>query len=114
ARRGCDLLGGRSDHLGCDAVAAGLIASLSRPGGNITGVTCLSSELSGKRGELLREGGPNGLKLGVVWKPGDPGKAVEWRNTEAAARALKMKPISQEVYGPGAFNPFLPAPPGPP
>jgi putative ABC transport system substrate-binding protein len=42
--------------------------------------------------------------LGVVWNAGDPGKAIEWRNTEAAARALKMKPISLEVHGPGDFN----------
>jgi putative ABC transport system substrate-binding protein len=50
----------------CDAVAAGLIASLSRPGGNITGISCLSSELSGKRLELLREAGPNASNVGVV------------------------------------------------
>jgi putative tryptophan/tyrosine transport system substrate-binding protein len=88
----------------CDAVAAGLIASLSRPGGNITGVSCLSSELSGKRLDLLREVSPNVSNLGVVWNTGDPGKAIEWRNTELAARALKMKPISLEVHGPGDFN----------
>src|SRR4030095_15350777 len=88
----------------CDAVAAGLIASLSRPGGNITGVSCLSSELSGKRLDLLRAASPNVSNLGVVWNAGDPGKAIEWRNTELAARALRMKPISLEVHGPGDFD----------
>ena len=88
----------------CDAVAAGLIASLSRPGGNITGITCLSSEISGKRLELLREASPNVSRLGVVWNAGDPGKAIEWRNTEVAARAVKMTPTSLEVRGPDDFN----------
>ena len=88
----------------CDAVAAGLIASLSRPGGNITGVSCLSSELSGKRLDLLRAASPKVSNLGVVWNTRDPGKAIEWRNTELAARALKMKPISLEVHGPGDFD----------
>ena len=94
----------------CDAVAAGLIASLSRPGGNITGISCLSSELSGKRLGLLREASPNVSNLGVVWNADDPGKTIEWRNTEVAARALKMKPISLEVRGPGDFNALFTAP----
>ena len=97
----------------CDAVAAGLIVSLSRPGGNITGISCLSSELSGKRLELLREVSPNVSNLGVVWNAGDPGKAIEWSNTQAAARALKMKPISLEVHGPGDFNTLFTATTGP-
>jgi putative ABC transport system substrate-binding protein len=88
----------------CDAVAAGLITSLSRPGGNITGISCLSSEISGKRLELLREVSPNVSRLGVLWNAGDPGKAIEWRNTEVAARAVKMKPTSLEVHGPDDFN----------
>jgi putative ABC transport system substrate-binding protein len=88
----------------CDAVAAGLIVCLSRPGGNITGISCLSSELSGKRLGLLREANPNVSSPGVVWNAGDPGKAIEWRNTEAAARALKMKPISLEVHSSGDFD----------
>ena len=88
----------------CDAVAAGLIASLSRPGGNITGITCLSSEISGKRLELLREASPNVSRLGVVWNAGDPGKAIEWRNIEVAARAVKMTPTSLEVRRPDDFN----------
>jgi putative ABC transport system substrate-binding protein len=50
----------------CDAVAAGLIESLSRPGGNVTGITCMSSEISGKRLELFREVVPRVSRLGVV------------------------------------------------
>jgi putative ABC transport system substrate-binding protein len=97
----------------CDAVAAGFIASLARPGGNITGITCLSSEISGKRLEMLREASPNVSRLGVVWNGGDPGKAIEWRNTEVAARALKMKPMSLEVHRPDDFNVLFTATPRP-
>jgi putative ABC transport system substrate-binding protein len=46
--------------LACDAVAAGFISSLARPGGNITGITCISSEIAGKRLELLRQMLPEG------------------------------------------------------
>jgi len=81
----------------CDAVAAGLIQSLSRPGGNVTGITCLSSDLSAKRLELLRQVAPKMSRLAVVWNASDPGKAVEWRNTQVAAQAFGMTPTSLEV-----------------
>jgi putative ABC transport system substrate-binding protein len=93
----------------CDAVAAGLIESLSRPGGNITGITCLSSELSAKRLELLRQMVPKMSRLAVVWNAGDPGKAVEWRNTQVAARAFGMTATSLEVRNPGDINTVLTA-----
>jgi putative ABC transport system substrate-binding protein len=75
----------------CDAVAAGLIASLARPGGNVTGVTCISGEIASKRLELLREHLPRLGRLAVVYNPDDPGKAVEWKETEAAGRAMGLK-----------------------
>ncbi len=74
----------------CDAVAAGLISSLARPGGNITGITCISSEIAGKRLELLRQMRPRAGRIGVLYNRDDPGKAIELRETEAAARALGM------------------------
>src|SRR5262249_8008762 len=93
----------------CDAVAAGLIESLSRPGGNVTGITCMSSEISGKRLELFREVVPRASRLGVVWNAGDPGKAVEWRNTQVAARALGMTPTSLEVRSPSDIDTIIKA-----
>jgi putative ABC transport system substrate-binding protein len=81
----------------CDAVAAGLVSSLAQPGGNITGVTCLSSEIAGKRLALLKEVVPKVSRLGIVWNPTDPGKNVEWKNTEVAAQGLGMHVRSLEV-----------------
>jgi putative ABC transport system substrate-binding protein len=77
--------------IACDAVASGLIASLGRPGGNITGVTCISRDIAGKRIELLRQSLPHLGRLAVLYNPDDPGKAIEWRETEAAGRVLGLK-----------------------
>src|SRR5439155_13965878 len=66
----------------CDAVASGIVSSLAKPGGNITGITCVSSEIAGKRIALLKEVTPKLARLGVVWNPGDPGKSIEWKNTQ--------------------------------
>src|SRR5262249_28945708 len=84
----------------CDALAAGFVDSLSHPSGNLTGISCQSSEVCSKRLALLREAVQKASRVGVVWNPGDPGKAIEWRNTEVAARALRMAPTSLEVRTP--------------
>jgi ABC-type uncharacterized transport system substrate-binding protein len=76
--------------LGCDAVAAGIISSLARPGGNITGVTCIYSEIVSKQLELLRELLPKVRRIAVLYNPNDPSKAIQGREMEAAARALGM------------------------
>jgi putative ABC transport system substrate-binding protein len=91
----------------CDALAAGLVDSLSRPGGNLTGISCLSSEIGSKRLALLREAIPKVSRVGVVWNAGDPGKTIEWRNTEIAARALGMTPTSLEVRSPSDIDAVL-------
>jgi putative ABC transport system substrate-binding protein len=92
-----------------DPVAAGLIDSLAHPGGNITGLTRLTRELSGKRLELLKEIVPTILRVGVLWDANvtTPGSAV--KDYEAAAPALKLQLQSLEVRGPkpdleGAFK----------
>jgi putative ABC transport system substrate-binding protein len=70
-----------------DLVGTGLVASLARPGGNITGSTEISPEVSGKRLELLREAIPKAVHVGVVWYPRKGGSdEEEVRATEAAAR----------------------------
>jgi putative tryptophan/tyrosine transport system substrate-binding protein len=90
--------------IACDAVAAGLIASLARPGGNITGVTCMSREIAGKRIELLRDSLPHLGRLAVLYNPDDPGKAIEWRETEAAGRALGLKVTAVPIRDPKEFQ----------
>ena len=81
-----------------DPVAAGLVDSLARPGGNVTGITRLTQELSGKRLELLKEVVPGISRVGVLWTRGSTGL----KDHEAAARALKIRLQSLEVRGPNA------------
>jgi putative ABC transport system substrate-binding protein len=63
--------------LACDAVEAGLVASLARPGGNITGITCASGELGAKRAETLRELVAKLSRLAIVYNPADPHTRLE-------------------------------------
>src|SRR5262249_2649439 len=92
-----------------DPVATGLIDSLAHPGGNITGLTRLQRELSGKRLELLKEVIPKIVRVGVLWETDDPAAAIAFKEYDAAAHALKIQLQSLEVRGPnpdleGAFR----------
>jgi putative ABC transport system substrate-binding protein len=83
-----------------DPVATGLVDSLARPGGNITGLTRLTRELSGKRLELLTEVVPGISRVGVLGDAKLPGSAIAFKEYEAAARALKIQLLSLELRGP--------------
>ncbi len=74
-----------------DLVRTGLVASLARPGGNITGIATFASDLAGKRLELLKEVVPKTSHLLVLWNPENPGTAIDWRDTHVAAQALGVK-----------------------
>jgi ABC-type uncharacterized transport system substrate-binding protein len=76
-----------------DPVAAGLVASLARPGGNITGPTLLSEELVGKQLELLIEVVPKMSRVAVLWNPTNAGNARQLRAAEAAAPGLRLQPV---------------------
>ena len=78
-----------------DPVEIGLVASLSRPGGNVTGVTFISSELAAKRLELLKEIIPGVSRVAVLWDPTHVD--LEFRELEAGARALGVRLQSVEV-----------------
>ena len=80
-----------------DPVGAGIVASLARPGGNITGLTHLSPDLSGKRLELLKEVVPRLVRVAVLWNPNHPGQPAAFKDTQAAALALKVALISSEA-----------------
>jgi putative ABC transport system substrate-binding protein len=80
-----------------DPVGTGIIPSLSRPGGNITGLTSISPELDGKRLELLREVIPNLSHIAVLWNAASPLQVVGERQTQAAAQVLRMKVLSLGV-----------------
>ena len=83
-----------------DAVGTGLVASLARPGGNVTGLTFIAPESSGKRLELLKEALPGATRVAVLWNPADPPRKLELRETEGAAQRLGVKLLSVEVEGP--------------
>jgi putative tryptophan/tyrosine transport system substrate-binding protein len=80
-----------------DPVATGLVDSLARPGGNITGLTRLTRELGGKRLELLKEVVPKILRIAVLWDTESPSSASAFKDYEAAARAFKIPIQSLEV-----------------
>ena len=80
-----------------DPVAVGLINSLARPGGNITGVTNIAPVLAGKRLELLKETMAKFSRGAVLWNPKDPGSAPQWRESQLAARELGLQLHSMEV-----------------
>jgi ABC-type uncharacterized transport system substrate-binding protein len=73
-----------------DPVATGLVASLARPGGNITGLTLNHPETGGKRLELLREVSPRMSRIAVLSNRDNPATAAEWKEIQAAARALRV------------------------
>ena len=80
-----------------DPVATGFVASLARPGGNVTGNSSMSPELSGKRVALLREVSPVISRVAMLWNPDIRGAVLDYRETESAARALRMQLQSVEV-----------------
>ncbi len=73
-----------------DPVGQGFVAGLPRPGGNITGLTNLTSELVGKRLELLKEVIPQLSRVAVLWTPDHPASTT-WRRTEVAAQSLGVQ-----------------------
>jgi putative ABC transport system substrate-binding protein len=92
-----------------DPVAEGLIDSLARPGGNITGLSRLTRDLSGKRLELLKEVVPGISRVGVLEDADVPLQIKPFKDYQAAGRALKIQLQSLEIRGPnpdleGAFQ----------
>ncbi|HEV8344395.1 MAG TPA: ABC transporter substrate-binding protein [Candidatus Binatia bacterium] len=74
-----------------DPLATGIVASYARPGGNVTGVTTVSTELSGKRLELLKEVVPNVSRVAVLFNPTNVGSPYALKETEAAAQLLALQ-----------------------
>jgi len=92
-----------------DPVGAGLISSLARPGGNITGLTNIFTELSAKRLELLKEVAPRVSRVAILWNPTHPGQAIAWQQTQQAAQTLGLVLFSAEVRRPEDFSPAFTA-----
>jgi ABC-type uncharacterized transport system substrate-binding protein len=88
---------------GVDPVAQGLVASLAHPGGNITGLTIMTRELTGKRLELLQEAVPGLSRVALLVDAGSPNRQVLLDEHEAAARVLGVQLLPLEVRGPDEF-----------
>ena len=80
-----------------DPVATGLVASLARPGGNVTGLSAQQADTAGKRLELLREVVRGLRRLGILVNVGDPGAMLDRREVETAARALNLEVVTSEI-----------------
>lgn len=87
-----------------DAVATGLIDSLRRPGGNVTGLSDELAQLSAKRMELLKEAVPKAGRIAVLWNSTDPGMLHRFRAIENAARVLKVEIDSLALQSPEDFD----------
>jgi putative tryptophan/tyrosine transport system substrate-binding protein len=82
-----------------DPVGTGLVTSLARPGGNVTGLSLQMTDLAGKRLELLREVVPNLRRLGIMVVVGNPATVRETREVEATARAFNLELATVEIRG---------------
>jgi putative ABC transport system substrate-binding protein len=90
---------------GIDPVEAGLIESLARPGGNVTGITNLTVELGGKRLELLKEAVPKVARVAVLYEPANPASVIEVKEVlPVAARALRLTLALWEVRTADGFD----------
>ena len=74
-----------------DPVRVGLVSSLGKPGGNITGFTTLTGQLTAKRLQLLKELIPTATRIGLIGNPGTPNALIQIQDAEAAARELKVQ-----------------------
>jgi ABC-type uncharacterized transport system substrate-binding protein len=87
-----------------DPVGSGLVASLARPGGNVTGMSLMAPDLGGKRLELLKEVLPQLAHVAIIWNAANPYSAIVFDETQGAAKKLTIKLQSLEVRSPGDFD----------
>jgi putative ABC transport system substrate-binding protein len=83
--------------IAADPIGSGFVLSLAHPGGNITGMSSLTSDLGSKRVELVKEIVPDAKRVAVLWNPGNVSKVAEWKETEAAAQISGLRLQSVEV-----------------
>jgi putative ABC transport system substrate-binding protein len=91
-------------QLAIDPVAAGIVNSFARPGGNITGLTNAAGALAGKRLELLKQFVPKLSRVAIMWEPKNAGSAQVWKDCQPAARELGMQLHSEEVNSADDFE----------
>jgi putative ABC transport system substrate-binding protein len=87
-----------------DPVESGIVANLARPGANVTGLSSMGSDLSGKRLELLKEALPGASRVAVLWNQSTQGSALVLRELEWASKQLGLELKDIAVSGPDEFN----------
>ena len=87
-----------------DPVATGLVESLARPGGNITGLSQMAPQLAGKRLELLKEIVPKLSRVAVLWNSQGPASTLHWKEIQLPAQQLGVELHSLEVRSPNDFD----------
>ena len=87
-----------------DPLGSGLVASLARPGGNVTGMSLMVPDLGAKRLELLKEVLPRFSRVAVLWNAANPYSALVFKETQAGRRTLGIEVQSLEVRGPEDFD----------
>ena len=83
-----------------DPLGSGLVSSLARPGGNVTGLSLMAPDLVGKQFEVLRQAVPEGPRVALLWNPANPASAGWLREAEAAARTLGVRLHAVGARGP--------------
>jgi putative ABC transport system substrate-binding protein len=86
-----------------DPVGVGFVASLARPGGNITGLSNMMPDVAGKRLEILKEIAPDATRIAILFNPANAGNVLDVKATEAAARTIGVTTHSLEVRAPSDF-----------
>jgi putative ABC transport system substrate-binding protein len=92
-----------------DPLGSGLVATLARPGSNVTGLSLMSPELGGKRLELLKDLLPSFSRAAIVWNAASPYPKALFQNTQDAARTVAIELHSLPVRNPGDFEPAFDA-----
>jgi len=87
-----------------DPVGTGLVDSLVRPGGHVTGISDVSAEITAKRMDLLKEIGPGLRRIAVIWNDADPGMTLRYRASEAGAATMGIKVQAMGVRTPEDFD----------
>jgi len=87
-----------------DSVQLGLVASLGRPGGNVTGTTTLSADLSSKQLELLKAAVPRAVRIAILWNPDNPWHPLALKSAQASARALAIQVHGVEARDVGELH----------
>ena len=91
--------------ISADPIGSGLVANLAHPGGNLTGMSALASDLAGKRVELVKELLPKARRVSVLWNPSNQSKVTEWKDTQIGAQSVGLALLPSDAQTPAEAQP---------